>query len=224
VPDVDYDTCTYCGKCAKVCAFNAIALLGDKLLIFPELCHGCGACSYLCPEKAITEVDREIGILQTGNADGIEFVQGQLNIGEPMATPIIKKVKEHIKNDGVVILDVPPGTSCPVIEAINYSDFCVLVTEPTPFGLNDLKLAVEVTRKLQIPCGVVINRDGSNNNDVTEYCNEQGIPILLTIPLDTEIAKLYSKGIPLVTGQPAWKADFTTLFDSIKRYIDGRKN
>jgi MinD superfamily P-loop ATPase len=224
VPEVNYDCCTYCGKCADICAFNAIALISDKLLIFPELCHGCGACSYLCPEKAISEKDREIGLLQTGRADGIEFVQGNLNIGEPMATPVIKKVKEHIKNNTIIILDVPPGTSCPVIEAINNSDFCLLVTEPTPFGLNDLKLAVEATKKLQIPCGIVINRAGSDDSIINEYCEKEGIPILLTIPLDPEIAKLYSKGIPLVTAQPEWKANFTSLFNKIKRSIDGRNN
>jgi MinD superfamily P-loop ATPase len=224
VPEVNYERCTYCGKCANVCAYNAIALLGDKLLVFPELCHGCGACSYLCPEKAIIEVDREIGVVQTGKADGIEFVQGKLNIGEPMATPIIKKAKEHIRNDGVVVLDVPPGTSCPVIESINESDFCVLVTEPTPFGLNDLTLAVDVTRKLQIPCGVIINRAGPDNDTIIKYCEKESIPVLLTIPLDSEIAKLYSKGIPLIEGKPEWKAGFMELYRTIKRYADGKNN
>jgi MinD superfamily P-loop ATPase len=141
-----------------------------------------------------------------------------------MATPVIKKVKDYIRNDGIVILDVPPGTSCPVIEAINDSDFCLLITEPTPFGLNDLKLAVDVTKQLQIPCGVVINRAGSNENIIMEYCEKQDIPVLLTILLDPEIARLYSRGIPLVNGLPEWKSTFTSLFNKIKRYVDGETN
>lgn len=222
VPRVDEKKCTYCGKCAEVCAYNALAVLPDRVLVFPELCHGCGACSYLCPEKAISEEGRETGVVEWGNADGIEFVQGKLTVGEAMAPPVIRKVKERADGEGVVIIDVPPGTSCPVVEAVKDSDFCLLVTEPTPFGLNDLVLAVETIRQLNIPCGVVLNRAGVGDNKVEEYCRKEKIPILLTIPLDTEIARLYSKGITLAEGMPQWRESFGQLFDGIKETVDER--
>jgi len=222
VPKVDEKKCTYCGKCAEVCAYNALAVLPDHVLVFPELCHGCGACSYLCPEEAISEQGREMGVVEWGQSDGIEFVQGRLTVGEAMAPPVIRKVKEHAHGDGVFIIDIPPGTSCPVVEAVRDSDFCLLVTEPTPFGLNDLVLAVETIRQLNIPCGVVLNRAGVGDNKVEEYCRKEKIPILLTIPLDTEIARLYSKGITLAEGMPQWRESFGQLFDSIKETVDER--
>jgi len=222
VPRVAEDMCTHCGKCAEVCVYHAIAVLGNSVLTFPQLCHGCGACSYLCPEKAISEAPRETGVVEWGHSNGIGFVQGILNVGEAMAPPVIRKVKEHAGNGGTVIIDVPPGTSCPVVEAVKGSDFCLLVTEPTPFGLNDLALAVETVRKLDIPCGVVLNRAGVGDARVEEYCRKENIPILLTIPLDTEIARLYSRGIPLVEGLPKWKSSFSGLFDRVKVLIDER--
>jgi MinD superfamily P-loop ATPase len=221
-PRVDEEKCTYCGKCAQVCAFKAIAVLGNHVLTFPQLCHGCGACSYLCPEKAISEEGRETGVVEWGRSDGVGFIQGKLTVGEAMSPPVIRKVKEYASNDGTVIIDVPPGTSCPVVEAIKGSDFCLLVTEPTPFGLNDLTLAVETVRELGIPCGVVLNRAGVGNGKVTEYCQKENIPILLTIPLDTEIARLYSRGIPLVDGMPQWKSSFLQLFDRVTEIVDER--
>jgi len=217
IPQVDERKCTFCGKCAEVCVYNAIAVLPKKVLVFPELCHGCGACSYLCPEGAISEVGREIGVLEAGYSGEIEFIHGRLAIGEMMSPPIIKRVKEHIDPRKTVIIDVPPGTSCPVVEAVKGSDFCLLVTEPTPFGLNDLALAVEVLKKLSIPCGVLINRAGVGDNKVEEYCKEEGILILLHIPLDTEIARNYSRGITLVQGMPQWRPAFQRLFKSIYR-------
>ena len=224
VPRVDEDKCTYCGMCAEVCAYNAIAVLGNHVLTFAQLCHGCGACSYLCPEKAISEESREIGAVEWGHSNGVGFVHGKLTVGEAMAPPIIRKVKEYADNDGDVIIDIPPGTSCPVVEAIKGSDFCLLVTEPTPFGLNDLALAVETAREIGIPYGVVLNRAGVGNNKVEEYCEKENIPILLTIPLDTGIARLYSRGIPLVDGLPQWKDSFLELFDRIKVLIDERNH
>ena len=158
VPRIDESKCTYCGKCAQVCEYHAIAVILKNVLVFDELCHGCGACSYLCPEKAIFEVEREIGIVQEGNANGINFINGVLNIGEPMASPLIRRVKERIQKDKIVILDAPPGTACPVIESVKGSDFCLLVTEPTPFGLNDLELAVGMLEKLGIPKGCLLIR------------------------------------------------------------------
>ena len=222
VPKVDEEKCTYCGKCAEVCAYNAIAVMKQKVLVFPELCHGCGACSYLCPEKAISEEAKKIGELESGYSDGIGFVHGRLAIGEAMAPPIIRQVKEHANSQGVVIIDTSPGTSCPVVEAVKDSDFCLLVTEPTPFGLSDLVLAVETVRQLNIPCGVILNRAGVGDGKTEEYCRKENIPILLTIPLDTEIAILYSRGIPLVKGIPRWQSSFIRLFDEIGEILNER--
>ena len=222
VPKIDEDKCTYCGKCAQVCVYHAIAVLGNRVLTFPQLCHGCGACSYLCPEKAISEQSRETGVVEWGHSDGMGLVQGKLTVGEAMAPPVIREVKEYASNGGTVIIDVPPGTSCPVVESIKGSDFCILVTEPTPFGLNDLILAVETVRELGIPCGVVLNRVGVGDSKVEGYCERENIPILLTIPLDTEIARLYSRGIPLVEGMPEWKERFLVLFERIQEIVNER--
>ena len=218
-PQVDEGKCTYCGKCAEVCAYNAIAVIGEKVLIFPELCHGCGACGYLCPEDALSEVNKEIGLLETGKAGGIEFIHGKLTVGEAMAHPVIREVKRYINRERLAIIDVSPGTSCPVVEAVRGSDFCLLVTEPTPFGLNDLVLAVDMLNKLDMPSGVVINRDGVEDSKVEEYCHKEGIPILLRIPLNIEIAQLYSRGITLVEGMPQWREAFIKLYTDIEQII-----
>jgi MinD superfamily P-loop ATPase len=223
VPKVDQTKCTYCGKCAEVCAYNAIAVIKEKVLVFPELCHGCGACSYLCPESAITEEEREVGIVERGDSRNLELVQGKIAIGEAMAPPVIREVKKSLEPANIAIIDVPPGTSCPVVEAVKGSDFCLLVTEPTPFGLNDLSLAVEVVRKLGISCGVVINRVGIGSEGVDRYCDREGIPILLRIPLDRDIAMLYSRGIPLIEGMPRWREEFLRLFRDIKDMIAGSR-
>jgi MinD superfamily P-loop ATPase len=222
VPKVDESRCTYCSKCAQVCAYHAIAVLGEHVLTFHQLCHGCGTCSYLCPEKAISEEGREIGVIEMGQSDGLAFVHGKLTVGEALAPPVIRKVKDNTNHDGTVIIDVSPGTSCPVVEAIKGSDFCLLVTEPTPFGLNDLILAVETVRELEIPCGVVLNRAGVGDGKVEEYCSREHIPVLLTIPLNTEIARLYSQGTTLVEGMPEWKERFVALFDGIREIVDER--
>jgi MinD superfamily P-loop ATPase len=224
VPKVDEGKCTHCGKCAEVCAYHAIAVLGEYVLTFPELCHGCGACSYLCPEKAISEVPHEIGVIETGQADGVAFGHGKLNIGQAMAPPVIRKVKSLVDKDSVVIIDASPGTSCPVVEAIKDSDFCLLVTEPTPFGLNDLVLAVETVRQLRIPCGIVLNRAGVGDGKTEEYCRKENIPILLTIPLDMNIAGLYSKGVPLVEGMPDYKNSFIELYEKIGETVNERSS
>jgi len=216
IPRVDEEKCTHCGECSEVCAYNAIAAMKKKVLVFPELCHGCGACSYLCPEEAISEVGKEVGVVEIGHSNSIQFAHGKLNVGEVMAPPVIRRVKEHANHQGTVIIDVSPGTSCPVVESIRGSDFCLLVTEPTPFGLNDLILAVGVLRKLDIPCAVVLNRAGVGDSSVEEYCLKENIPILLTIPLDTQIARHYSRGIPLVEGIPQWRGHFLELFDRVR--------
>jgi MinD superfamily P-loop ATPase len=222
VPSVDESKCTFCGKCAEVCAYNAIAVLEKYVMTFPQLCHGCGACSYLCPEKVITEEGREMGVVEVGTADGIEVVLGRLTVGEAMAPPVIRKVKEHIDSSGIVIIDSPPGTSCPVVESVKGSDFCLLVTEPTPFGLNDLALAVEMIKTLDIPCGVVINRAVEDNSEVERYCKSSGIPVLLKIPLDMEIARFYARGITLAEGMPEWREKFAGVLENIREIVDER--
>lgn len=215
VPIIDQTKCTHCGKCSEVCVYNALAVLKTMVMTFHELCHGCGACSYLCPEQAIREEPREIGVIESGKADGADFVHGVLNVGEAMAPPVIRQVKKHINGEGIAIIDASPGTSCPVVEAVKGSDFCVLVTDPTPFGLHDLKLATEVVRILGIPCGVIINRSGQNDSETENYCLQEGIPVLMKIPLDIEIAKLYSRGVPLVQGMPEWRERFVDLYAKI---------
>jgi MinD superfamily P-loop ATPase len=225
VPSVDEDRCTYCGVCADVCAFHAIAVLGEHVLTFPQLCHGCGACCYLCPEKAITEEPRETGVVERGRVDGLGFARGVLTVGEAMAPPVIRKVKEPTSSGDIIIRDTPPGTSCPVVEAVRGSDFALLVTEPTPFGLNDLALAVEMIKHLQIPCGVVLNRAGTGDDVIESYCRKEDIAVLLTIPLDREIARLYSRGITLVEGMPGWRNRFRELFGRIQEMVDeGNRN
>jgi len=222
VPKVDEEKCSYCGRCKEVCAYNAIAVIqgsGDKkgtILVFPQLCHGCGACTYFCPQKAIEEVEREIGVVEIGNAGDIQFVHGRLKIGEAMAPPLIRKIKTNLNPTRTVIIDAPPGTSCPVVESLRGSDFCVLVTEPTPFGLNDLVLAVEVLRKLKIPFGVVVNRSDLGDKKTDKYCRDENILILMCIPFKEEIASAYSKGRPIVEAFPGYRKDFEQLFQRIK--------
>jgi len=220
VPQVDLEKCTYCGKCAEVCQFHAIAVIKENVLTFPELCHGCGACSLLCPEDAITEVDRKIGVLEIGKSNGIRFIHGILEISEAMSPPLIRAVKDAAHSDGITIIDVPPGTSCPVIEAVSGSDFCLLVTEPTPFGLNDLILAVEMLRILKIPFGVAINRSDVGDDEVDNYCHMVDIPILMKIPMDRELAVAYSKGTPLVVAKPEWRDTFVKLLELIELFGD----
>ncbi len=217
VPQVDESKCNFCGKCQEVCFYNAIAVLKNKILVFPELCHGCGSCGYFCPQDAIKEVNKEIGIVETGKNNDIQFVHGKLNIGEAMAPPLIRAVKRHINSTKVSIIDAPPGTSCPVIESIKSSDFCILVTEPTPFGLNDLTLAVEVMRKLSIPFGVVINRSDLGDDKTDLYCQNEDIPILMRIPFERKIAEAYSNGKTIVEALPEYHERFQQLFEKIKK-------
>lgn len=216
VPRVDETKCNFCGKCQEVCVYNAIAVLKDKVLVFPELCHGCGSCSYFCPENAIKEVDKEIGVVEFGKSNDIQFIHGKLNIGEAMAPPLIKTVKKHINSARISIIDAPPGTSCPVIESIKKSNFCILVTEPTPFGLNDLILAVEVMRKLNIPFGVIINRSDLGDDKTDQYCQKQNIPILMRIPFERKIAEGYLRGETIVEILPEYKEKFQEMFRKIK--------
>ena len=219
VPQVDEEKCTSCRKCVEICAFNAIAVIAKKVLIYSELCHHCGACQYFCPTKAIHEVEKEIGIIEFGKKSHLDFIQGQLNIGEMMSIPVIKEVKKHIDKSKTVIIDAPPGTSCPVIESVKGCDFCILVTEPTPFGLNDLVLAVEVLQKMKIPFGVIINRCNLGNQNTEDYCKKESIPILMTMPFQKEIAIAYSKGIPLIEIIPNYRKLFRKLLEKIQEVL-----
>jgi MinD superfamily P-loop ATPase len=221
VPQVDLKKCNYCGKCSEACEFHAIVAVKETVLTFDELCHGCGACSYICPEKAITEVDKEIGGIEIGHAGPIRFIRGILNIGEPMATPIIRKEKQLMTPSDITIMDAPPGTSCPVIETVKDSDFCLLVTEPTPFGLNDLELAAGMVKKMAIPMGVVINRADVGDQGVKQFCRREGIPVLMEIPMDRRIAESYSTGVPMVEVLPDYRIKFLALFQDIEHLLRG---
>ncbi len=232
VPKVNEDRCTYCGKCTEICAYNAIAVIKKTVLLFSELCHGCGGCKLLCPENAIEEVGRPIGVLEKGKAGHICFTHGKLDLGEALAVPLVRAVKraslethpnnnQFTSNNGITVIDVPPGTSCPVIESVKGSDFCLLATEPTPFGLNDLILAVETLRKLKIPFGVVVNRADVGDKKVDEYCKDEKVPILMRIPMDRDIAIAYSEGIPITEAKPAYKKDFLKLYEKIEDLTGG---
>jgi len=248
IPEVDLEKCTYCGRCAEVCQYHAIAVVGEKVLVFPELCHGCGSCTLNCPTGAIHEVLNVIGTIERGWAGlppapgsppsypphggphggggkgGVEFAQGTMNVGEPMAVPIIRQLKQWAipadPGNRPVILDASPGTACPVVESIRGAEFVLMVTEPTPFGLHDLRLAVEVARdELGLPVGVVINRDGVGDQGVDDYCAAESIPILMRIPLDRRIAEAYSDGGTLVEALPEYRAKFIQLYRRITDHI-----
>jgi MinD superfamily P-loop ATPase len=231
IPKVDETLCDYCGKCSDVCAYNAIAVfpgdenrIGSGVLIFPHLCHGCGGCTLLCPRKAIGEVDKEIGLIEEGICGDMNFVHGKLNIGEIMSPPLIRQVKQYTDRSRNVIIDAPPGTSCPVIGSVRGSDFCILVTEPTPFGLHDLVLAVEVLEKMNIPFGVVLNRADIGDGGVNNFCLRKNIPILMNIPFDKEIAFLYSNGIPFVTEKKEYLEKFSDMFAAIESAVNERSS
>jgi MinD superfamily P-loop ATPase len=223
IPEVDYDKCTFCGRCAEVCAYHALAVVKQNVLVFPELCHGCGSCTLNCPEEAIYEVLNVTGVIEEGWTGNIRFAHGVLNIGEAMAVPVIRELKRRIRGnatDRIVILDASPGTSCPVVETMRGADFVLMVTEPTPFGLHDLRLAVEVARdELGLPVGVVINRDGVGDRGVEDYCTAENIPILMRIPLDRRIAEAYSEGISMVEALPEYRERFVELYRRIEQEV-----
>jgi MinD superfamily P-loop ATPase len=218
VPVVDTAACTGCMRCAEVCRYNAIAVL-KKAMVFPELCHGCGGCALICPEGAICERDRPAGVLETGRAGDVWFVQGRLNVGEPMAPPVIRAVKRRALEKGVSILDAPPGTSCSMVTTVRGVDFVVLVTEPTPFGLHDLKLAVETIRHLGLPMGVVINRADAGTQAVHAYCDAEGLAVLLEMPDDRRVAEAYSRGAMAVHAVTGWRGLFEQLWSRIQERL-----
>jgi len=263
LPVVDETLCTHCGRCAEVCEYHAIAVIGKKTLVFPELCHGCGSCMLNCPEKAISERLDVMGVLESGpTPGGIDFARGVMNVGEPMAVPIIRELKkwndmslrarsakqsppivEEIasgknaprndhetgrllrreerppRNDMIEIRDSPPGASCPVVETLRGADFALLVTEPTPFGLHDLKQVAEIARELGIPAGVVVNRDGIGDNAVEAWCAEAGLPILMRIPMERRFAEAIASGKTLVEAAPEYREKFSALLENIRTRV-----
>jgi MinD superfamily P-loop ATPase len=214
-PVFDLDKCTGCGKCREVCRFNAIALLTGKPMFFKELCHSCGGCVRNCPAAAIEEVPLQIGTFETGKVGDLLFAHGLLDIGEARSSPLIERVKEEIYERKLVIIDAPPGTSCPMVESVRDSDYAVLVTEPTPFGLHDLKLAVDTVRKLEIPFGVVINRSDLGDEGVKNFCREENITVLGEIPFDRSMAVLYSRGDIASVTLPEYRKLFSRIFERV---------
>ena len=213
IPRVDESLCDGCAECSRFCEYHAIVSFGTKPLIFPEMCHGCGGCAKVCPKKAIHEVDNRIGVVGTIQAGNITLIEGRIDVGVAMAPPLIRAVKARLQNGLPAILDAPPGTSCPVIATLRGADFVVLVTEPTLFGLHDLKLAVDMVRELGMPFGVVVNRIGIGDDRVHLFCSQEGIPILLEIPEDRRIAEAYSKGSLIVEALPEYRGLFQSLIE-----------
>lgn len=220
VPKIFEEKCDYCRECARFCQYHAFFVVDNTALVFPELCHSCGGCSIVCPRKAIIEEPREIGRIIKGFSGSIDLVYGELNIGEPSAVPLIAEIKKQINIRNTVILDAPPGTACSFVETIQGSDFCLLVTEPTPFGLHDLSIAVKLVEELGIPIGIIVNFAGIGDKGVYEFCNQRDLPIMMEIPFDRRIAELYSKGIPFVEEMPEWKMRFKRLAELIEGEMD----
>lgn len=219
LPKIDSEKCNLCGECADLCHFNAIVVTPNGAMVFPELCHSCGLCELACPQDAISEETRIIGKVEKGENE-INFYHGELTTGEALAPEVISEVKKKADPDRTTILDVPPGNACSAVEAVEGADFCILVTEPTPFGLHDLKFSVRMLRMMEIPFGVIVNRVGIGDSRVEKYCEEEGIPILMKIPNEKRIAKLYSEGIPFVKEIPGWKKKFSELHDKIKEMVE----
>jgi len=227
VPEVDEALCDGCGECGKICAFHAIVSFGTTPLVFPEMCHGCGGCARVCPRKAIREIEKRVGVIVTSKSEKITLVQGRLDVGGVIAPPIIRAVKARLRQGQTAILDAPPGTSCPVVATVRGADYVLLVTEPTPFGLHDLTLAVDMVRELKIPFGVVVNRAGIGDDRVQAYCLSEKIPVLAEIPDDRRIAEAYSRGCLIVESLPEYGSLFRNLIDktiSLAKDADKRMN
>lgn len=226
IPQIQIDKCTACGRCVEVCEFHALAQVGRNILVFPQLCHGCGSCTWNCPENAIIEVPNQIGTLERGvGRDNIEFFRGQLTISEPMATPIIRQLKKMGRPaEGTIdIFDAPPGASCSVVETLHGVDFALLVTEPTPFGLHDLKQMLGILRDLNIPAGLVINRDGIGDDSLVDIIEKQQIPVLLRVPFDRKLAESLAAGQSLVDVMPSYRQVFMRLYQQISKLVEGSK-
>jgi MinD superfamily P-loop ATPase len=222
IPQVDVVRCSGCGQCGEICQYSAIVCVAGKVLVYPDLCHACGGCSRVCPEGAITEYQREVGLVEIGHSGDVQFAAGNLHVGKVRAVPVIKAVKDHGPPAEWTFLDAPPGTSCPVVEAVRGADFVLLVTEPTPFGLHDLKLAIEVLQVLGLPCGVVVNRANLAESEVASFCRTRGVPILGRIPDDRRIAEAYSRGEMICEALPEYRSLFEGLLRAIGRQAVGQ--
>lgn len=219
VPLVDQEACSLCGICAEVCEFNALAVMGEKVLTFVSLCHCCGACLMLCPERALREGSRPIGFIRSGPAGGLSFLGGSLRVGEAQAPPLTRALKQRFPQEGMVVIDAPPGTSCPTVEAVRDADYAILVTEPTPFGFNDLRLAVEMMGELGVPYGVVINRSDVGDSLVREYCKQENIRILLELPFDRQIAEGYAIGRLAVDENREFRGQMRRLHQAVMQEV-----
>jgi MinD superfamily P-loop ATPase len=218
VPVVDEERCSHCGECAKLCAFHALAVFPGQVLVFPELCSGCGGCALACPENAISAGSRPVGTIYRARDGPVDLIWGELRLSEARATPLIRAVKDMAKGDRVIV-DSPPGTSCPMVETVRGSDFCLLVTEPTPFGLYDLDIAIDVLETMDIPHGVLINKSGIGDRSMYDYLQRKDIPLLMEIPMSRRIAELYSRGTIFVHEMPEWKERFSQLWDKIAERV-----
>jgi MinD superfamily P-loop ATPase len=218
VPDFDPDQCDACDECVDFCQFNALASVGKTPLLFPELCHGCGGCTLVCPRDAIREKDYRIGVIRTARAGNVTLKSGCLDVGVSLASTLVHALKERLEDGITTILDAPPGTACQAVATLRGSDFVVLVTEPTPFGLHDLTLAVDTVRALDLRFGVVINRVGVGDDRVRRYCEAEGIPILLEIPDDRRVAEAYSRGEMIVDALPDYLTPFAQLWQAIESH------
>jgi MinD superfamily P-loop ATPase len=229
IPKVDDTLCSKCGKCGELCQFKAISLMGEILMIFPEMCHGCGGCIAICPEGALTTEFRELGEVTWGQSGDAEFLMGRLRVGEAMSPPLMRTVKEKLKemldaSSKDVIIDAPPGVSCPAMNAVMDSDVILLVTEPTPFGFYDMKLAHEAFLPMGKPMGVVVNRAGLGNADVYDYCAEKKLEIMAEIPYDRQIAETYAKGSIISESSDEMKQIFISLAEKIKQKTGSKKS
>jgi MinD superfamily P-loop ATPase len=219
VPRVNQDRCLLCGTCARICQFNAIVCLPDRILVYDDLCHSCGGCALVCPAGAITEELHPMGVVKTGVAGKVQFVSGMLNVGEATSPPVIRAAKQAAPVTDWTILDAPPGTACPMIETVRDCDYVLLVTEPTPFGLHDLRLALEVTKVLKLRCGVVVNRAQPGANETRELCESARVPILAEIPDDLAIARAYSQGQLVVEAVPGLQPVFNQLAERLRAEV-----
>jgi MinD superfamily P-loop ATPase len=216
IPVIDEERCTTCGKCVELCQYGALVSLGKLIMVFPDLCHGCGGCQRVCPEDAIQETPRRIGVVETGRSGPIHFIQGRLDIGHPLAPPVIRAARHQLPEEGVQLIDAPPGTACAAVQAVEETDYVLLVTEPTPFGLHDLQLSVDMLRALERPFGVVINRADEGSKLIRKYCTSEGIDILLELPNDRRVAEACSRGDLLADVLPEYNPCFAELFAQIE--------
>jgi MinD superfamily P-loop ATPase len=224
VPEADEDLCTACGACSDLCQFKAISLLGETLLVFPDMCHGCGGCFRVCPAGALSKATRDLGEVLWGHAGAAGFVMGRLRVGEAMSPPLMRAVNKRLQamlttEPGDILIDAPPGVSCPAVSAVSGADLVLLVTEPTPFGLFDLRLAHQAFTPLGMPMAVVINRAGLGDNQVQEYCRKKGLPLLAEIPFDAEAASAYAQGQILAEAMPAMRDLFEHLASDLPAFV-----